>query len=106
MVDQKYKEERDRLFGGSTKKEAKKKSNSKHPNSLVGLVPLKATLYRTYKGKEYKAILTSKGIIKLGNKKYTSPSGAARAIVKRAANGWKFWFIKDRSGEWVKLSEY
>ena len=107
QVKQKQKEELDVFFGASTRIKAKKKSASKHPNSLVGLVPIKATLYKTYKGKEYTAILTSKGIIKLKNKIYLSPTAAAKSIVDRSAvNGWNFWYIKDSNGEWVKLSEY
>lgn len=107
MLKEKHKDEIDSIVGRTGRRSPNKKGNSKHPESLAGLVMNKATLYRAYKGKEYKAILTGKGIIKLNNKKYDSPSGAARAIVGRSAvNGWMFWYIKDASGEWVRLGEY
>ena len=78
------------------------------PESLLGLVDKRAVLYRTYKGKEYKAWLSPKGTISYAGKKYTSPSGAARAVFKvpRAANGWKFWYIQDAQGDWVRLEDY
>jgi len=106
MLKEKHKDEIDSLVGRRDRRTSKNKGNSKHPDTLVGLVKNKAMLYRAYKGKEYKAILTGKGIIKLGNKRFTSPSGAAKAVVGRAANGWLFWYIKNASGEWVRLGEY
>ncbi len=107
MVKQKHKDEYEAMFGRRDRRNLKKKSRAKHPKTLIKLVDRKATLYRTYKGKEYKAILTSKGIIKFGNKKFDNPSGATKAIVGRSAvNGWAFWYIKNSNGEWVRLSEY
>ena len=62
---------------------------------------------QTYKGKEYKAMLSSNGKIKLGNKIFYTPTAAAKSVVDRSTvNGWTWWYIKDSSGEWVKLSEY
>ncbi len=107
MLKEKHKDEIDSIVGRRGSRPSKKKGNSKHPDTLVGLVKNKATLYRAYKGKEYKAILTGKGIIKLGNKKFTSPSGAALSVVDSGqVNGWNFWYIKNANGEWVRLGEY
>lgn len=58
---------------------------------------------RTYKGKPYKAFLRGDGTVKLGHRIYSSPSGAASAVVGRTANGWTFWKILDEAREWVPL---
>jgi hypothetical protein len=74
---------------------------------IKGLVSRKTTLYRSYKGKEYKALLFPTGVIKIGKNKYSSPTAAALKIVDGpTVNGWNFWYIKDSNGEWVKLSEF
>jgi hypothetical protein len=61
---------------------------SKHPNTLVGLVDKRVPIFRTYKGKEYKAFLDPKGIITLGGEKYSLLTGAARSLLEtpRAVN--------------------
>lgn len=104
MIKQKQKEEFDEMFGMELKKQPLGKA--KKLKSLAGLVSKKTSLYRTYKGREYKALLTPKGKIKLGGKIFLSPSAAAKSIVKREVNGWKFWYIKDVNGEWIRLSDY
>jgi hypothetical protein len=117
MVKQEQKRKFDKMFGGKGKGKGKgkrkrkttKKSSGRGPRSLKGLVQHQRKLFRTYKGKEYKATLTPSGIIKFGNKKYSSPSAAAKAIIDRktdTVNGWVFWYIKNRDGEWVRLSDY
>ena len=107
MIKQQQKEELDEMFGESLRKRPSDKSKASKLKSLVGLVSKKTSLYRTYKGKEYRALLTPRGKIKLGGKVYLTPTAAAKAIVKRTAvNGWKFWYIKDMNGEWIRLSEY
>jgi hypothetical protein len=58
-----------------------------------------------FKISEYKAILTPTGTIVLKGKKFKSPSGAAMSIVKRRANGWRFWYIRNKQGEWVRLKD-
>jgi hypothetical protein len=64
MVKQKQKEELERLFG--TGKGLKQKATSAtRKGSLKGIVRTKAPLFRTYKGKEYKAILETNGRISL-----------------------------------------
>ncbi len=108
MVKQKQKEEFKDMFGDSKLyKQTLKKTKVKNLKTLEGLVSKRTCLYRTYKGKEYKALLTPKGKIRLGNKIFYTPTAAAKAIVDRSTvNGWTWWYIKDSSGEWVKLSEY
>ncbi len=108
MVKQKQKEEFEEMFPRNKQRnQILKKSTVKHQKTLDGLVSKKTSLYRTYKGKEYKALLTPKGKIKLGNKIFYTPTAAAKSIVDRSTvNGWTWWYIRDSSGEWVKLSEY
>ncbi|MFZ0470418.1 MAG: GIY-YIG nuclease family protein [Thiogranum sp.] len=104
MVRQKQREEMVEMFGSRVASRCVTKSRERP--SLEGLVTKRHMLYRAYKGKEYKAFLTRKGTIRYGNKSYTSPSGAARAIAKRNVNGWTFWFIKDLNGDWIRLRDY
>jgi hypothetical protein len=107
MIKQRQKEELNEMFGEGLRKRPSDKSRVSKLKSLVGLVSKKTSLYRTYKGREYRALLTPRGKIKLGGKVYLTPTAAAKAIVKRSAvNGWKFWYIKDMNGEWIRLSDF
>ena len=106
MIKAQQKDEFNEWFADKTKSRIKRKGSS-HPESLVGLVNKRTPLYRTYKGKEHKAVLTQKGIIKYKNKNYTTPTAAALAIVDRSTvNGWRFWYIRNPKGNIVKLDEY
>jgi len=104
MVKQKQKEDFDTMFGTKAKK--KKKGNGQTARILEGLVSRRTLLYRSYKGKDYKAYLLPNGTVKYTNKSYTSLSGAARAVVNRNVNGWSFWYIKDLNGDWVRVKDY
>lgn len=104
MVKKKQNEEFEQMFGGKSARSKKIKSSGK--KILEGLVDKRTMLYRAHKGYEYKAYLSPKGTIRYANKTFTSPSSAAKEIVKRAANGWHFWYIKDHNGDWVKLADY
>lgn len=105
MVKQKQKDNYDMMFG-ITPKGAKKKIEAISRN-IEGLVSKRTQIYRSYKGKEYKAFLYPNGTIRLGNASYNSPSGAAQSVVERGAvNGWNFWYIKDSEGDWVRLSQF
>ena len=106
MVMEKQKQELDEMFGVPKRKRIRKQFSLVKKN-LKGIVNRRKLLYREYKGKEYKAILTPGGIIKIGNKNFITPTAAAKMIVKRSTvNGWGFWNIKDSNGEWVKLADY
>ncbi|OOG47380.1 DUF2924 domain-containing protein [Polaromonas sp. A23] len=94
-----------------TPKRAVQKMDFRHatgrPEKLEGLVPHTTKLYRTYKGEDYTATLNPKGIITFKGNKYTSASGAAKALVgPRAINGWRFWYIENAAGDWVTLANY
>lgn len=103
MVKQKQAEEFAEMF--DLKVEANKKLRKSKSSSLVGLVKKKTQLFRTYKGKEYKATLTPQGQIKLLGKTFNSSSSAGKYIVKHGCNGWRFWYLKDMDGNVINLDE-
>lgn len=104
LVKQKQKQELVDLFG--SKQAEPRLVKSEHALSLKGLVKKRTPLYRTYKGKEYKATLYPNGTIAFQGKRFDSASAAAKAIANGSVNGWKFWYIEDLDGEWVKLWYY
>jgi len=103
MVKQKQRQEFSEMF------DLKVKANTKvrriKSNATIGLVKKNTQLFRTYKGKEYKATLTPIGEIRLGKKKFNSPSSAGKSIVKHGCNGWRFWYLKDSNGNVISLDE-
>jgi hypothetical protein len=110
LVKQKYRTIVEEMFGEKIKTKRivtpGAKAASTH-RKLKGLVQCKKTLYRTYKGKDYKATITPTGTIKVGDKNFASPTAAAEAVAHRKGiNGWTFWYIKNKDGEWVRLSDY
>jgi len=106
LIKEKHAEELRELISGRSNKKLIKKVKKR--DSLKGLVERRTPIYRTYKGVEYKALLTPKGLIYYQKKVFTSPTAAAKQVVgqARSVNGWYFWTIKNATGEWVKLSEY
>ncbi len=76
--------------------------------ALKGLLKLKV-LRATYKGKMYRAWVLSSGRIRMSDsgKIFDSPSGAAKAVRKKATNGWSFWSFRKGKGKsaenWVAL---
>ncbi len=104
LVKQKQKQEFVDLFGG--KQVEPKVTQAPHNSSLKGVVKQRTPLYRNYKGRDYTASLHPNGVITFQGRRYNSASAAAKAIVKGSVNGWKFWYIEDLNGEWVKLWDY
>lgn len=70
---------------------------------LAGLLDRRVTLIGHYKGKKYRASLLKSGMIRFGGKLYNSPTWAARAVTGKAANGWKFWNLREGRADWVPL---
>jgi hypothetical protein len=81
-IKQQQRKELEEMFGDGLRRKLSRKFIQNKIKSLVGLVKKKTALYRTYKGKEYKALLTPRGKIKLAGKVYLTPTAAAKAIVK------------------------
>lgn len=108
-IKQKHKKELAELLPGRKRKQA---SESEKPEDnkrieLKNLVKRRTPIYRMYKGKEFKAVLTPAGGISFKGRVYPSPTAAALAIVNRkTVNGWRFWRIRNTNGEWVSLREY
>ncbi len=106
LIKLKHKEELSSLFSKKTK-ENKKTETHAQSKELRGMVQRRTPIYKTYKGKEYKAILNPSGTITFKKKIYSSPTAAAKAVVKiRTVNGWTFWYIRNKAGEWVRLKNY
>ena len=57
------------------------------------------------KGTLIRARVRKNGLIRYRTKDYNSPSLAAAAVVRRAANGWTFWKYERAPGDWVLLNE-
>ena len=108
MIKDKQRVEFNEWFGDKMQKgRVPGKAQIRHAETLKGFVKTKTVLHKTYKGKDYKAILLPSGVIKYKGENYTSPTGAALAIVdRRTVNGWRFWFIKNADGNYVKINDY
>ncbi len=51
----------------------------------------------------HKATVRKDGTIFYNKELYNSPSLAAKAVVKRSANGWQTWQYERAPGDWVSL---
>lgn len=87
-------------------REPTKARRSKEGRPAAGLVERTVTLRVAYKGEEHKARLLPNGTIRYQGRAYDSPSGAAQAIRKKPTNGWSFWHMQDRRGEWKRLGDF
>jgi hypothetical protein len=96
-----------KMFGGvAVKKRIKAKVHKKGMLSLNGVVENRYPLRGAYKGKSYSATLRKDGQISFKGKLYSSPTAAAKMIIKgRAVNGRVFWKYKSDGGKWVALSQ-
>lgn len=104
LIKQKHREEIRELISGSVQKKVVNKTKGRQ--TMEGLVAKRTFIYAMYKGVEYRARITPKGLIYFEGASFSSPTAAAKAIVKGTINGWTFWRIRNSSGDWVKLSEY
>lgn len=104
LIRQKHKRELAELIPGRKRILKNEKPERK---SLFGLVEKRTPIYRMYKGKEYKAVLTPHGYIIYKGKKYDSPTSAAIQVIDSGSvNGWWFWRIKNNNDEWVSLRDF
>lgn len=70
-----------------------------------GRIPIGTRLRTRYKGLQYNAIVTDRGI-EYNNKLYSSPSGPAAVITGHNTNGFVFWEAQTHgNNEWRLLSK-
>jgi len=103
MVKDQQRQEYEEMFGFRASENRKNRAINRA--SIEGLVKRNTRLFRTYKGKEYEAILTPQGIIRLNGKSYHSPTPASVSIVKHGCNGWRFWYLKNSDNDIISLDE-
>ena len=58
-----------------------------------------------FKGKRYLARVRPDGKIRFKGRLFTSPSGAAIAVTRRAMDGWFCWKYERAPGDWIQLDE-
>lgn len=99
-------DERARLLGGNLARvrRRKKAASAKGSVVLAGSVDRLIRLRADYKGQRYLASLRKDGYVSYGGELFSSPSAAAKAVVGRASNGWRFWRYK-KGAEWVHLAQ-
>ncbi|MBP7748483.1 MAG: DUF2924 domain-containing protein [Phycisphaerae bacterium] len=73
---------------------------------LHGCFARATTLERVCKGKRLRARVHKDGMIQYKGKKFRSVSRAATAAAGRPRNGWAFWRVKNRAGQWVTLRDW
>jgi hypothetical protein len=104
-----------KLFPGSTSKQAKRQTGRKRrATPSEGREPTLAPYLPTnkgfpirfrFKGKLHKARVRTDGTIRYQGQVFTSPSSAAAAVTKKASDGWTAWRYERAPGDWVPLSE-
>lgn len=106
MIKRRQREELDGLFAPAGKR-TRVSTRVPAASSLAGLVAGNTKLFRTYKGKNFNAMLSPTGIITYAGNKYTSASSAAKAVMPKrsAVNGWDFWYARMPGGDWARLSD-
>jgi len=109
QVKKKQEEELTMLLGAKTRRPARRKQTKTKPKrtDLKRLGRGCRRLKATHNGKEYRAELTPGGLIKLGEKTYSSATAAARDVIGGGRiNGRRFWRIRDKNGEWISLRDF
>jgi len=94
------------IMGGPVAERHRKNAAKRFKSSkaLNGIAQKGMQIVGFHKGKKYHAVIRKDGIIRYLGQEFTSPSGAARAIVKGSVNGWAFWKYKNDQGEMIRLS--
>lgn len=103
------KAEIDALFGGGKKvkkiRRKKKRKLGPEDGDLAMYVDQPMRIRAVYKGEIYKARVRRDGWIRYQGYLYRTPTAAAREIVGRNYNGWKFWKYEQVAGRWVPLAK-
>ena len=109
-VDKKYREfhpiRQNKKMNANLKKKSKTKTLKFNKNpSIKNPFGKNKRLEGKYKNKTYKARWLKSGLINYNGKKYNSPTGVAKKIVKRNENGLMFWRVKNNRNQWIKLKD-
>jgi hypothetical protein len=80
-------------------------AKSRADSELTRLLPTGGRLRAVYKGKVFRARARRDGRVRYAGRPYATLSLAAKAVVKRAVNGWWFWHIERGKGNWVRLTK-
>ena len=92
---------------GGPKQSANRRQRTRKPRETDGeLAPYLSrgcALRAYYRGEIIRARARRDGWVRYGSYMYKSPSGAAKAALKRNCNGWAFWHYQRTPGEWVPL---
>lgn len=93
------------LLGGPLARRWRKKraKGGQGQAALEGIAERAMSLRCTFKGRTHRARLRRDGSISYRGKIYSSPTAAARAIVKGPVHGWNFWYYRKAPREWVPL---
>lgn len=96
------------LLGNVSQRDRVRRKTARATGSLVlaGLLDRRLHLRADYEGVRYRASLLKNGRVSYSKTKYASPSAAAKAIVGRAVNGWRFWKYRRPRKGWVELREF
>jgi hypothetical protein len=109
-IKTKQKEDLKNLFCADLPRASSKKVSLKVRMSAAdfkGLVVRKRKLRREFKGKQHDAYLFPDGSLEYEGQFYATPTEAAREVRGNAkANGWQFWFIRNKNKDWVPLRDY
>jgi len=96
------------LLGGIFQRNRVRRKTASSSGSLVlaGLVDRRVALRARYKGASYRASLLKSGHVSYAREQYVSPTAAAKEIVGRNVNGWRFWkYRHPQKRVWVELRE-
>jgi len=95
-----------RLLGGTIARRRLRVKTKQETGTvpLAGVVDRRIVLAAIYNDKRYRAVLRKDGMISFANRRYKSPSAAARAATRTSINGWLFWQYRDK-GKWKPLDE-
>jgi len=85
------------------KRKLSKKTHKLTRVRLTDVITGRLPIRMTYKGKTYYAVIRKSGSIGFRGKTFPSPSAAARAVIKRNANGWFWWKYEKAPENWVRL---
>ncbi|MBI2862611.1 MAG: hypothetical protein HYX89_07315 [Chloroflexi bacterium] len=93
------------LLGGyvATRRRRRKARAARGRLALAGLVDRRTDLRGVREDRQYKASLRRDGRIRYKRELYDTPNAAARAALKRPADGWSFWRFRAKGGKWTSL---